>query len=228
MRALITAAHPDDVEFVCGGTVAALSSAGHQVSIAVVTSGTAGVSTDAGDDGVRESEQRASAAVLGVHDVRFLGFPDGAVTVEPRLRQELARVLRQVRPELVITHTPLRNLRSVRSSHPDHLAVGEATMCAVYPDGRNAFAFPELLAEGLVPHTVGEVWIHGTERADHVVDITEHFDRKLAAIGCHKSQADTHGNDQASFFRDWATQTAAQHGLLPGRLAEDYLKVDTW
>lgn len=214
------------MDFVCGGTVAWLTSAGHQVSMAVVTSGTAGVPNDMTAAVVREAEQRASAAVLGVRDVRFLDFPDGAVRADAHLRRELVRVLRQVRPDLVITHTPVRNLRSVRSSHPDHLAVGEATMCAVYPDGRNAFVFPELLEEGLEPHTAGEVWIHGNERADHVIDITGHFDRKMAAIGCHKSQADTHGADQVGFFHDWAAETAARHGLPHGRLAEDFLKVD--
>jgi LmbE family N-acetylglucosaminyl deacetylase len=229
VKVLLTAAHPDDSEFACGGTVARLAGDGHHLMIAVASSGTGGLAPGSADPKLRIAEQRAAADLLGVAGLLFLGFPDGAVSANANLRRALTRVIRQVRPDLVITHTPVRNLRSVRSSHPDHLAVGEATMAAVYPDARNPSAYPELLAEeGLQPHTVGEVWIHGNQDADHYVDITEEFELKMAAVRCHGSQLAHLGSDLDGFFRTWGEEVAQRHGLRPGTLAEEYLRLDTW
>jgi LmbE family N-acetylglucosaminyl deacetylase len=229
MRVLLTAAHPDDCDFACGGTVARLTGDGHNLVIAVASSGTGGLDLGSADPELRLAEQRAAADVLGVAEVFFLGFPDGAISADSNLRRALTRVIRQVRPDLVITHTPLRNLRSVRSSHPDHLAVGEATMAAIYPDARNPSAYPELLAkEGLRPHTVGEVWIHGNQDADHYVEMTEKFELKLTAIRCHASQLVHLDSDVDGFFRTWGEEVAQRHGLRAGSLAEEYLRLDTW
>lgn len=224
---LVTAAHPDDTEFVCGGTVAKLARQGAEITVLVVTSGEAGLPADTDHTMLREAEQQAAADVLGVKQVQFLRFPDGAVEPTRGLRREVTAVIRTVRPELLITHTPHRNLRSVRSSHPDHLAVGQATLAAVYPDARNERAYPELLADGLAPHITPEVWLHGTESCDTAIDISEEFDVKMEAVQCHRSQLAGLGTDPAEFFREWGVSVADRHGLPTGRLAEEFLKLDT-
>ena len=129
--------------------------------------------------------------MVGVSDVRFLGHPDGMVQATPELRRDISRVIRQVRPERVLTQSPERNWDFIFASHPDHLAAGEAAVCAVYPDARNPFAHPELLDdEGLEPWSVSELWIMGPgERGAAIaVDTTATVARKVAALMCHKSQ----------------------------------------
>jgi LmbE family N-acetylglucosaminyl deacetylase len=137
-RVLVIAAHPDDTEFVCGGTVAGLADQGAEITIVVVTSGEAGLPIGVDDSVLREAEQRAAADVLGVARLEFLRYPDGQVEATLELRRQLTATIRTVRPDLLITHTPQRNHRSLRSSHPDHLAVGEASLASVYPDARSA------------------------------------------------------------------------------------------
>jgi LmbE family N-acetylglucosaminyl deacetylase len=177
--------------------------------------------------GIRQDEQRKAAAVLGVTDVEFLGYPDGRLAVSFELRRDITRVIRRTRPDRVVVQPPHRNLRSVYGSHPDHQAAGEAALCAVYPDARNPFAHPELLAEGLDAHTVPEVWVMSpNDRADHYVDITGTFDRKVAALRAHTSQT-AHMTDLEERLRGWGARQAQAAGLLEGRLAEGYLVLDT-
>ena len=155
-RVLVVTAHPDDVDFGAAGTVAAFTSAGLAVTYCIVTNGDAGgfdrAVSRADMAALRQDEQRAAAAAVGVDDVRFLGHPDGMVQPTLELRRDVSRVIRQVRPERVVTQSPERNWSSIFASHPDHLAAGEAAVCAVYPDSQNPFAHPELLeVEGLEP-----------------------------------------------------------------------------
>jgi len=171
---------------------------------------------------LRQAEQRAAAAVVGVHDVRFLGFPDGMVETTRELRRDISRVIRQVRPERVLTQSPERNLEFVFASHPDHLATGEAALDAVYPDARNPFAHPELLdVERLEPWTVPEVWIMGPggQGAGIAVDTTATLDRKVEALLSHKSQIQD-PDAVAQRVRDWARGNAELAGLPDGRAAE--------
>ncbi|MGA2472829.1 MAG: PIG-L deacetylase family protein [Acidimicrobiales bacterium] len=188
-------AHPDDVDFGSAGTVAAFTSAGVEVTYCIVTDGDAGGSdrsmSRADMAALRQDEQRAAAAVVGVSDVRFLGHPDGMVQATPELRRDISRVIRQVRPERVLTQSPDRNWDFIFASHPDHLAAGEAAVCAVYPDARNPFAHPELLDdEGLEPWSVKELWIMGPggDGAGIAVETTATVEHKVAALMCHKSQ----------------------------------------
>ncbi len=188
-------AHPDDVDFGSAGTVAAFTSAGVEVTYCVVTDGDAGGSdrsmSRADMAALRQDEQRAAAAVVGVSDVRFLGHPDGMVQATRELRRDISRVIRQVRPERVLTQSPDRNWDFIFASHPDHLAAGEAAVCAVYPDARNPFAHPELLDdEGLEPWSVKELWIMGPggDGAGIAVETTATVERKVAALMCHESQ----------------------------------------
>lgn len=231
-RVLVVTAHPDDVDFGSGGTVATWTDAGVDVSYCVVTDGDSG-----GFDrtvprseiaGIRQDEQRKAAAVLGVTDVEFLGYPDGRLEVSYELRRDIARAIRRVRPDRMVVQSPHRDLRSLAGSHPDHLAAGEAAMCAVYPDARNPFAHPELLAaEGLDAHTVSQVWVTSpNDRADHYVDVTDSFGRKLAALREHTSQT-AHMIGLEDRIRGWLGTQAAAAGLPEGRLAEGFIVLDT-
>lgn len=232
-RVLMIAAHPDDVDFGSAGTIATWTDAGVEVTYCIVTDGDAG-----GFDpkvprsaiaGIRQDEQRKAAAVLGVTDVEFLGYPDGRLVVSLELRRDITRVIRRMRPDRVVVPSPQRDLRNVYASHPDHLAAGEAALCAIYPDARNPFAHPELLAEeGLDAHTVGEVWVmSGTDRSDHYVDITGTFDRKIAALRAHVSQTARMATTLEERIRGWGLRLAQTAGLAEGRLAEGYLVLDT-
>jgi LmbE family N-acetylglucosaminyl deacetylase len=222
----VVTAHPDDVDFGTAGTIAAFTAAGLEVTYCIATSGEAGGSdrtmTRADMAALRQDEQRAAAAVVGVSDVRFLGHPDGMVVANRELRRDISRVIRQVRPERVVSQSPERNLEFVFASHPDHLATGEAALDAVYPDARNPFAHPELLDdEGLEPWTVPELWIMGPggEHAGVAVDTTATVGRKVAALMCHKSQLPD-PEAVAQRVQDWSRANAEVAGLPEGRSAE--------
>jgi LmbE family N-acetylglucosaminyl deacetylase len=229
-RVLCVLAHPDDVDFGSAGTVATWTAAGTEVSYCIVTDGDAGGFDDTPRDRMgplRQAEQRAAAAAVGVSDVRFLGYPDGRLELTLDLRRDISRVIRQVRPQRVLTTSPERFWERIGASHPDHMTVGESTMRAVYPDARNPFAFPELLAdEGLEAWTVSEVWLGASPRADHAVDVTDVVDRKFAALLSHVSQV-SHNPDVEKFVTGWMSQTAERFGLPAGRLAEAFHVVHT-
>ncbi len=177
--------------------------------------------------GIRRAEQAAAAAVLGVHELHCLGFPDGALTPSLDLRRAISRVIRQVRPQRVVCQSPTRTWSSVYASHPDHMASGEAALCAVYPDARNPFAFPELAAEGYEAHTVPEVWVMAVEGADRVVDVTGFLEAKEAALRCHVSQETDRDGRLEPLLRGWMGATAKAGGLAEGRLAEAFRHFDT-
>ena len=175
----------------------------------------------------RQAEQLAAATCVGVRDVRFLGYPDGRVEATLAPRRDLARVIRQVRPDRVVCPSPERSYAGVGVSHPDHRAVGSAVLDAVYPDARNPFAFPELRErEGLAPWTVREVWIAGGPGPDHYVDVTATFPRKLAALRAHESQIG-HRTDLEERVRARLALAARRGGLPDGRLAEAFRVLDT-
>jgi LmbE family N-acetylglucosaminyl deacetylase len=229
-RALCVVAHPDDVDFGSAGTVATWTAAGTEVTYCVVTDGDAGGFDDTPRDRMgplRRAEQRAAAAAVGVSDVRFLGYPDGRLELTLDLRRDISRVIRQVRPQRVLTTSPERFWDRIGASHPDHMTVGESTLRAVYPDARNPFAFPELLAdEGLEAWTVSEVWLGASPRADHAVDVTDVVDLKFAALRSHVTQV-SHNPDLEKFVTGWMSQTAERFGLPEGRLAEAFHVVHT-
>lgn len=228
-RALVVVAHPDDIDFGSAGTIATLTKRGVDVAYCLVTSGDAGgdgsTLTKAERAAMREAEQIAAAAEVGVTNLTFLRWPDGQVEPTLELRREISRVIRTHKPDLVITQNPERNWERIYASHPDHLAVGEATMRAVYPDARNPHAFPELLAEGLEPHTVWVVWL-SSQQPTMVVDITKVFDTKFAALTKHESQVG-HRDDLEPMLRTWARTIAKNAGLGKGRLAEGFRVVST-
>ena len=229
-RVLAVMAHPDDVDCGAAGTIANLTDAGVEVVYCLVTDGQAG-----GFDHtiprnemarIRRREQTEAAAKVGVSDLRFLGHMDGSVVADLDLRHDISVVIRQVRPQVVITQLPMRSLESTYGSHPDHIATGEATMSAVYPDARNPFAFPGRPIVDLDDWTVDEVWIPFGSAAQDVVDITHQLDRKIEALMCHRSQH----RDPAAMqerVRTWWQGVAAEHGLPEGSSAEAFRVVDT-
>jgi len=229
-RILVVTAHPDDVDFGAAGSVALWTGAGVDVAYCIATDGDAGGSDltvsrrDMAE--IRREEQREAARMVGVKDVTFLGFPDGRLTADLDLRRAMAGTIRRFRPDRVVAQSPERNWARIYASHPDHLAAGEAAACAVYPDARNPFAFPELLEEGLEPHSVPELWIMATDRADRVVDATDFFDLKLAALRSHRSQVGD-GDHLDGLLRTWMSGTALAAGLAEGRLAEAFHVVAT-
>ena len=224
-RVLVVMAHPDDVDFGAAGTVAVWTHGGVEVAYCIVTDGDAGGSDPTVSRpemaAIRRLEQTEAARTVGVTDVTFLGFPDGRLAPDLDVRRAIARVIRRFRPDRVVAQSPERNWARIYASHPDHLAAGEAAICAVYPDARNPFAFPELLEEGLEPHTVPELWIMATERADRVVDATEFFALKLAALRSHRSQVGD-GEHLEALLRQWMSGTALAAGLPDGHLAEAF------
>jgi LmbE family N-acetylglucosaminyl deacetylase len=229
-RALVIAAHPDDVDFGAGGTVAAWTDAGVEVAYCIVTDGDAGgfdPSVPRADiPEIRRAEQTAAAKTVGVNDLTFLGFPDGRLVPSLELRRDITRVIRRTRPDRVVCPSPERIWERIFASHPDHLAAGESSLAAVYPDARNPFAHPELLQEGYEPHTVGEVWMMASPRRSRYVDITDVIDRKIDALRCHVSQM-TDPDGIGERIRAWGTLIAAEGGLPEGRLAEAFFAIDT-
>jgi LmbE family N-acetylglucosaminyl deacetylase len=228
-RALVVVAHPDDVDFAAAGTIATLTKHGVNVAYCLVTSGDAGgdASTHTREEraAIREAEQIAAAKELGVDNVAFLRWPDGQVEPSLLLRREITRNIRTQKPDLIITQSPDRNWERIFASHPDHMAVGEATLRAVYPDARNPHAFPELLREGFEPHTVPQVWISSSV-PNMVVDISKVFERKVAALTKHESQV-SHRDDLEKMLRKWSRMTAKNAGLGKARLAEGFKVVAT-
>ncbi|NUR85789.1 MAG: PIG-L family deacetylase [Nonomuraea sp.] len=230
-RVLTVTAHPDDVDFGASGTVATLVERGVEVTYLVVTDGDAGGNERTLDNNgmaeLRRSEQTAAAKAVGVTDVRFLGYADGLVVPSIELRRDIARVIRQVRPDLVITHHPDRNYQFVAPSHPDHRAVGGSALDAVYPDARNPYAFPELLKdEGLDAWTVKEVWLTGGNDQNHWVDVTAVIDRKIAALTSHVSQV-SHVEGFTDFIRTRFAAWAERAGFPEGHYAEGFQVVPT-
>jgi LmbE family N-acetylglucosaminyl deacetylase len=218
-RVMVIVAHPDDAEIQCGGTTARLTARGARVSYVLCTSGNRG-----SDDpdmtperlaALREAEQRAAAVVLGVADVTFLGHDDGGLAyVAPRLREELTRLIRRERPEVIVTHDPFAGLLSYEICylHPDHRAAGQAAFEAAFFCAPGPLSYPDQGAAGLAPHRVSALYLVMSQAPDCGVDIGETFAAKVAAIRKHRSQWGRHP-DLEGMFRRMAQDAGARWGL---------------
>jgi LmbE family N-acetylglucosaminyl deacetylase len=192
-RVLVIAAHPDDPEFLAGGTVARLAREGREIAYVIVTNGNKG----SGDRGVtsvelipiREEEQRQAARVLGVQGVEFLGYEDGELEDTRDLRLDVSREIRRWRPDLIITLNPYRTYSNFPGWHRDHRTTARVVLDCVYPLARDHLSFPELLPD-YEPHTVREVYLIQWEQPRLTIDITNTMALKLEAIRCHASQVD--------------------------------------
>jgi LmbE family N-acetylglucosaminyl deacetylase len=212
--ALVIFAHPDDAEFMCGGTVAAWAREGTEVHYCVLTDGSAGSNdpslTRETLAPIRETEQRAAAEVLGVKTLTFLGFRDGELEVSLDSRRAVTRVVRTVRPEVIVAPDPSRLWSgSGYINHWDHKQAGTLALTAVMPDAPSRPMFTELLEEGLEPFEVHHLWL-SAEEADTFVDISETLEVKLEALRRHVSQA---AGDAEARVREWARLVGEAGGL---------------
>ena len=223
-RVLVVTAHPDDLDFGAAGTIAQWTARGIEVSYCICTNGDQG-----GDDPdvpredmpkIRQKEQRDAGKILGVSNIEFLNHRDGWLVPTIELRKQIVREIRKTKPQRMLVQSPERNWDRLFSSHPDHMAAGEAAIQAVYPDARNPFAFEDLLKdEGLEPWRVRELWVMAHHTPDHFVDVTETFDKKIAALHAHVSQT-AHNPNLENSLREWGERNAKLNGLPDGRLAE--------
>jgi LmbE family N-acetylglucosaminyl deacetylase len=212
-RVLAVMAHPDDIEFMAGGTVARWARAGVELHYCLLTDGNSGSRdpslTPATLARLRRAEQQAAGALFDVASYTFLGHPDGRLVATIALRLEIARVIRQVRPDTVLTCDPRLFYSPWYVNHPDHRAAAEATLAAVMPIANTRLAALELLEEGLEPHDVGAVYLAAPDRATLWMPLEPgDFDRKLAAMQAHTSQIGDW--DASKMLRDFAAQAAAE------------------
>jgi LmbE family N-acetylglucosaminyl deacetylase len=216
-RVLLIAAHPDDPEFSSGGTVANWVRSGLEVIFVVVTSGDKGTAdremTNARLSSMREEEQRGAAARLGVTNVNFLRFPDGELLPNLDLRGAITRMIRTYKPYAVMTHDPLTLFYNNEFiNHPDHRAVGQATVDAIYPTARDPLQFPEQTREGLEPHKVKEIYLWGSDQPNVLVDIGGAIDDKIDALKKHVSQVGE-PDQLEERIRARSAQSAEQYGV---------------
>jgi LmbE family N-acetylglucosaminyl deacetylase len=216
-RVLLVAAHPDDPEFSSGGTVANWVRDGFEVIFVVVTSGDKGTAdrdmTNARLSSMREAEQRAAAARLGVTNVNFLRFPDGELMPNLDLRGAITRMIRMYKPYAVLTHDPLALFYNNEFiNHPDHRAVGQCTVDAIYPTARDPLQFPEQTREGLEPHKVKEIYLWGSDQPTVLVDITNTIEDKIAALKEHVTQVGP-PEQLEERIRSRSAQTAELYGV---------------
>ena len=221
-------AHPDDQEFTVGGTLAKWARAGCEIVTVCLTRGGAGSNKYTPLDmtrealvSIREDEQREACRILGVKETIFLDYEDGMLEPSIPLRRELTRLIRRHRPEAVLAGDPtVRYYGTTYMNHPDHRAAADVVLDAVFPSAGTRLIFPELLGEGLEPHEVRQVYIHGAERPDTYVDIAETLDVKVAALRAHKSQMGEW--DPAEMLTQWAAEQGRRRKL---KAAESYRRM---
>lgn len=193
-KILVILAHPDDPEFFCGATIARWCRQGHEVRYCLLTKGQKGapdlLRTPEELAVFRVVEQKAAAASLGVRSVEFLDYVDGEVIPDLEMKKKIVRVIRRWKPQILVTCDPLNLFPTdIRINHPDHRAAGQAVVDAAFPAVGNPMFFPELITEeGLQPHSVDEIWLSATAQPNLLMDVTEYFETKLAAIHHHRSQ----------------------------------------
>ncbi len=192
-RILVVMAHPDDAEFMCGGTLARWAREGHSIHYCLCTDGNHGSSdpdmTPTKLAEIRKVEQRAACAHFNCDDVTFLGYDDSELEPTLDVRRDITRAIRRIRPHVIVCQDPTMRWTDTYVNHPDHRAAGEATLAAVMPAASTRLIFPELLVENLEPYKVSEVYLMGTNHADTWIALDEADVRtKIAALLEHKSQ----------------------------------------
>jgi len=220
---MVVTPHPDDAEFGVAGTVARLTREGKQVVYVVCTNGDKGSSDRSIKPEevakIREQEQMAAAKLLGVSNVVFLRYHDQGLEDSHEFRKKLVRVIRLYQPYAVVTADPYRKYMW----HRDHRIAGQVTLDAVFPYARDHLSYPELLDEGLEPHKVREMWFWASDDINYRLDITDTFDIKLAALGCHKSQVGDIPPEMRERMRDWARINAEGEDF---ELAEAFHRIE--
>jgi LmbE family N-acetylglucosaminyl deacetylase len=225
-RVLCFSAHPDDIDFGAAGTIAGWTAAGVEVSYCIMTDGDAGgfdPQQRAEIIALRAAEQERAAALVGVTDIHYLHQRDGYLEPNHEVMRGVVKLIREIRPDVVLSMHPERNWTRIQKSHPDHLAVGEAVTRAIYPAVENPFAYPDLAKAGLEAFKLPWLWLYAgpEERENHFVDVTDHVESKLEAIHVHVSQ---HPDVEAmeATVRRGLQLTAERSGLPTGRSAEAF------
>jgi LmbE family N-acetylglucosaminyl deacetylase len=216
-RILCISAHPDDNEFTIAGSVARWAREGRHVTFCLVTTGGAGVNAHTpspeGLIPIRERETHAAARILEVKDVMFLGYTDGTLQPTIGMRRDLTRVIRRAKPDLVVCSDPtVRFYGNAYMNHPDHRAVADAALDAIFPSSETSAIFPELLAEGLPPHKVKQVFVAGSLDPDVFVDIAATLSAKCRALKAHRSQVGK-GEWVDQLLKAWAARDGKRGGL---------------
>jgi LmbE family N-acetylglucosaminyl deacetylase len=218
-RVMSIHAHPDDQEFTVAGTLAKWSGAGCEVISVVITSGDAGSNDPTHDAAykpalarLREGEQNAANEILGIKQTIYLHYPDGELEPTLALRKELTKLIRTHKPDVVVTGDPQAVFYgNGYINHPDHRAAAQAATYAVFPSAGSRLLFAELLKEGFEPHNVKRLYLHGPEKPDTWVDISETIDAKLAALNKHASQLGDW--DPEKMIREWAAEEGKEKGM---------------
>lgn len=216
-RVLVVVAHADDIEFGIAGTVAKWTQAGTSVTYCIVTNNSSGSNEpDADLDALiqtRIDEQTASAKVVGVTDVRFLGYQDGILEPTMALRKHLTKIIRDVKPQVVVTFDPTTMFSDGYINHPDHRATGQATVNAVFPSAETRPIFTDLLDEGFEPHKVNKLFLMLTDHTNYPVDISDTFEQKIDALRCHKSQIGDLNEEFIQMIHNWNSTRAKEYGV---------------
>ncbi len=218
-------AHPDDQEFSVGGTLAKWARAGCEIISVIITSGDSG-SNDPAKDGshkqelaeLREQEQLAANSVLGIGQTVFLRYPDGELEATIALRKDLTRIIRQFKPDTIVTGNPEGWFYGDEYlNHPDHRAAAQAACEAVFPSAGTRLIFTDLLAAGYEPHDVKRLYVHGTDTSNTWIDISETMDIKIKALQQHVSQINP--DEVGKWMTEWAEEEAKDKGM---KYAENY------
>jgi LmbE family N-acetylglucosaminyl deacetylase len=222
------AAHPDDLDFGAAGTMAHFAHSGAAVHYLILTDGSSGSEDKAMTPeklvAIREEEQKAAVKEIGGKSVTFLGYPDGQLEVTMQLKRDVVKVIRTIRPDVVVTMDPSVLYSADRGfiNHPDHRAAGQTALDCVFPLARDHMSFPELYAEGFEPHKTKTILLTNFNEANFFVDISKTFPRKIAALRAHASQI---GNIDgvSERMKEWAGAIGEKAGY---KLAEGFVRVD--
>jgi LmbE family N-acetylglucosaminyl deacetylase len=222
------AAHPDDLEFSAAGSMAKFIAEGAQGYYLILTNANKGsedrsMQPDQLRD-IRREEQREAGKILGLTDVFFCDYDDGTLACDMNVKRDIARIIRQVKPDVAITMDPTMIYDTARGiiNHPDHRATGQATLDAVYPLARDHMSFPELLQEGLEPHKVQTVLMGHFGQENFYVDISAHMETKLQALRAHASQL-SNPDATCDMVKQWAASHSAKIGAA---YAEAFVRID--
>ena len=224
-RVMSIHAHPDDQEFSVAGTLAKWAQAGCEIISVIITSGDSGSNDPSKDESykpvlaeLREKEQLAANDLIGVKETVFLHYPDGELEPTIALRKELTRLIRQFKPDTVLAGNPEAWFYGDEYlNHPDHRAAAQAACEAAFPSAGSRLMFADLLAAGYEPHDVKRLYVHGTDKSNTWVDITETMDLKIKALQQHASQIDP--DEVGKWMREWAEEEAKDKDM---KYAESY------
>jgi LmbE family N-acetylglucosaminyl deacetylase len=221
------AAHPDDLDVGAGGTMATFAAQGAKIHYLILTDGSKGSEdptiTPQELTAIRRQEQRDALAIIGGQDVTFLDYFDGELEVTMTLKRDIVKAIRTIKPDVVVTLDPtlVYSAKNGSINHPDHRAAGQATLDAVFPLARDHLAFPEILAEGYIPHKTPTILLINFDGGNYSIDITDTFALKKQALKAHASQF---GDLETS---TWVDDMAKSFGEQAGyELAESFVRID--